>query len=73
VVGLPASLSCATTYSWEYWDWLDVFDGDKAATTLPEIKGEHIDFDFAIELESRFRLVLPPALSLSIISNESGS
>ena len=23
----------------EYWDYLDVFDGEKAATTLPEIQG----------------------------------
>ena len=33
----------------EYWDYLDVFDGERAATTLPEIRGPNIDF--AIELD----------------------
>ena len=33
----------------EYWDFLDVFDGEKATTTLPELCGS--DIDFAIELD----------------------
>ena len=32
----------------EYWDYLDVFDGEKATTTLPDIHGP--DIDFAIKL-----------------------
>jgi hypothetical protein len=33
----------------EYWDYLDVFDSKKAATTLPEVHGP--DIDFMIELD----------------------
>jgi hypothetical protein len=33
----------------EYWDYLDVFDAEKAAMALPEICGP--DIDFAIELD----------------------
>jgi hypothetical protein len=33
----------------EYWDYLDIFDSKKAATTLPEVCGPNIDF--AIELD----------------------
>jgi hypothetical protein len=32
-----------------YWDCLNVFDGQKAATTLPEFRGP--DINFAIELD----------------------
>src|SRR5260370_35252502 len=32
-----------------YWDYLDVFDGEKVATTLPDVRGP--DVDFAIELD----------------------
>jgi hypothetical protein len=32
-----------------YWDRMGVFDGQKAATTLPELQGP--DVDFAIELD----------------------
>jgi hypothetical protein len=32
-----------------YWDRLNVFDGQKAATTLPELRGP--DIDFVIELD----------------------
>jgi hypothetical protein len=33
----------------EYWDHLGVFDGQKVATTLPELCGP--DIDFVIELD----------------------
>jgi hypothetical protein len=33
----------------EYWDYLDVFDSEKAATTLLEVRGP--DIDFVIELD----------------------
>jgi len=33
----------------EYWDFLNVFDGEKATTTLPELCG--LDIDFVIELD----------------------
>ena len=33
----------------EYWDYLDVFDGETAVTTLPDIRGPEIDF--AIDLD----------------------
>jgi hypothetical protein len=33
----------------EYWDYLDVFNSEKAAMTLPEIRGP--DIDFTIELD----------------------
>ena len=32
-----------------YWDYLDVFNGEKAATMLPDIRGP--DINFAIELD----------------------
>ena len=41
----------------EYWDFLDVFDGEKAVSTLPEIRGPHIDF--AIDLDASKPLPKP--------------
>ena len=34
----------------EYWDFLDVFDGEKAASTLPEVCGPHINFAIKLDL-----------------------
>jgi hypothetical protein len=41
----------------EYWDYLNVFDSEKAATTLPEVCGP--DIDFAIELDPSKPLLIP--------------
>jgi hypothetical protein len=41
----------------EYWDYLDIFDSEKAATTLPEVCG--LDIDFAIELDPSKPLLKP--------------
>jgi hypothetical protein len=40
-----------------YWDRLNIFDGQKAATTLPELRGP--DIDFAIELDPMMPLPKP--------------
>ncbi len=34
----------------EYWDFLHVFDGEKAASTLPEVCGPHINFAIKLDL-----------------------
>jgi hypothetical protein len=43
-----------------YWDHIGVFDGQKAATTLPELQGP--DVDFAIELDPTKPLLKPSRL-----------
>jgi hypothetical protein len=41
-----------------YWDSLDMFDGEKAASTLPELRGP--DINFAIDLDPE-KLLLKPS------------
>jgi hypothetical protein len=41
-----------------YWDCMGMFDGQKAATTLPELRGP--DINFAIELDPT-KLLLKPS------------
>jgi len=50
VLEVPSHLmSLKDTIPEAYWDFLDVFDGQKAASTLPDLRGPGIDF--AIELD----------------------
>jgi hypothetical protein len=49
-INIPEHLTELTeTIPEVYWDCLNVFDGQKAAMTLPELRGP--DIDFAIELD----------------------
>jgi hypothetical protein len=34
----------------EYWDYLNIFNAEKVATTLPEICGPDIDFTIELDL-----------------------
>jgi hypothetical protein len=54
-----------------YWDCMGVFDGQKAATTLPELRGP--DVDFAIELDPTKPLPKPcrPYHMNSVVTNTS--
>jgi hypothetical protein len=60
-IDIPEHLTELTEMILEaYWDRMGVFDGQKAATTLPELRGP--DVDFAIELDPTKPLPKPSCL-----------
>jgi hypothetical protein len=60
-INIPEHLTELTEMILEvYWDHMGVFDGQKVATTLPELRGP--DVDFTIELDPTKLLPKPSCL-----------